>query len=105
MRLDPRLDGDDRVGPVARVQLADRRRGGAVDDAGRQMPQQIDDIEAGGALDQLGERRPDAGQHRYRREKPVENGGTHRSIYGLRMPGWRCGSAWLYRRDHAILPY
>ena len=54
---------------------------------GRQMPQQIDNSGAGGALDQFRERRPDAGQRRHRREQPVENGGTHRSIYGLPNAG------------------
>ena len=46
----------------------------------------------------LRELRPDAGQHRHRREQPVENGGTHRSIYGLpRCRADVAAAAWLYR--------
>ena len=75
--LDPRLDGDDRVGPVARIEGADRGRGAAVDEPHRQMPQQVDDQRARRLLDQAAELRPDAGQHRHRREQRVEKGGAH----------------------------
>ena len=59
---------------LAVFQLGDRRRGAAVDEAGRQVPQQIDDERPGGALDQPAELRPDAGQRGHRGEKPVEEG-------------------------------
>ena len=76
--LDLGLHGDDRsLRPVARMQRSDGRRGAAIDEAHWQVPQQIDDIGAGGALDEPAELRPDAGQHRHRREQPVEKGGTH----------------------------
>ena len=75
--LDPDLQRDDGVGPVAWVELADRRRGTAIDNTRWKMPQQIDDEGAGGALDQAPELRPDPGQDRNRRKQPVEKGGTH----------------------------
>jgi len=50
--LDPDLQRDDGIGPVAWVELADRRRGTAIDNTRWKMPQQIDDEGAGGALDQ-----------------------------------------------------
>ncbi len=75
------LDRNDRAGrPIARVERADLRRGAAVDDPRRQVPQQIDDIGAGGALDEAPELRPDAGQCRHRGEERVEEGGTHGGI-------------------------
>jgi hypothetical protein len=36
------------------------------------MPQHIDDARPGGALDKATKLRPDAGERRHRREKPVE---------------------------------
>ena len=75
--LDPDLQRDDGVGPVAWVELADPWRGTAIDNTRWEMPQQIHDEGAGGALDQAPELRPDAGQDRNRRKQPVEKGGTH----------------------------
>src|SRR3981189_354698 len=66
--LDPDFQRDDRARPIARVQLAERWRGTAIDDPDRQVPQQIDDERAGGALYQAAKLRSDPGQCRDRRE-------------------------------------
>ena len=72
VRLDPDLEGHDAVG----FERRDRRRGAAVDDARRQVPQQIDDERPRQPLEQAPELRPDAGERRHRRKEPVEDGGT-----------------------------
>ena len=53
--------------------------GAAIDDSARQMPQEIDDEWARQPLERLAKLRPDAGQRGYRRKKPVEDGGTHKT--------------------------
>ena len=81
VRLDAHRDGHDLVG----LQFLDRRRGAAVDDAARQVPQEVDDERTGQALEQLAELRADAGERRHRREQRVEDGGTHNgSLYPRR---------------------
>ena len=78
VRLDAHRDGHDLVG----AQLADRRRGAPVDDAARQMPQQVDDERSGEALEELGELRADAGKRGDGCEERIEDGGTHKgSLY------------------------
>src|SRR5712671_7373865 len=67
--LDPDFQRDDRARPIARVQLAERWRGAAIDDPDRQVPQQIDDERAGGALYQAAELRADPRQYRDRRKQ------------------------------------
>jgi hypothetical protein len=49
----------------------------AVDQARRQVPQQVDDVRAGQLLDQLAEPRPDAGQRRDRGEQREQDLRTH----------------------------
>ena len=51
VRLDPHRNGDDLIG----LQVLDRRRGAAIDNSTRQMPQQIDDERTRETLEQLGE--------------------------------------------------
>src|SRR5439155_10181414 len=77
MPLDADLQRDDWARPVARIELAERRRGAAIDDPDRQMPQPIDAERAGGALDEPAELRSDAGQYRDRRKEPIEQSGAH----------------------------
>src|SRR5262249_4797609 len=78
MRLDPHRDRHDLVG----LQLLDRRRGAAIDDAARQVPQEIDDKRTGKALEHLGGWRADPGERRPGREERIEDGGTHKgSLY------------------------
>ena len=78
VRLDAHRDCRDAVG----LERADGRRGAAVDDAARQMPDKVEDERAGEALEQLGRLRADAGQRRHRRKQLVEDGGTHpRCLY------------------------
>ena len=81
VHLDAHRDGHDLVG----LQLLDRRRSPAVDDAARQMPQEVDDERAGEAFEQLGELRTDAGERCHRREQQIEDGRTHTgSLYPRR---------------------
>ena len=71
MRLDRHREGRDRAG-----RRRDLGREAAVDDARRQMPEQIDDLRPGQPLDKLAEARPDAGQRGDRREERVEDLGA-----------------------------
>ena len=72
------LDSDDGIGgPIAGMERTDRGRCAAVDQPRRQVPQEIDDIGPGRTLDEAAKLRPDAGQHRHRREQPVERSGAH----------------------------
>ena len=56
VRLDPHRDRHDLVW----LQVLDRRRGAAIDDAARQVPQQVDDERTGKALEELCELLADA---------------------------------------------
>ena len=77
MLFDDAPDRHNSVRPIVRIKGTDRRRGAAIDQARRQVPQQINHRRPGGALDQAAELRPDAGQHGHRRKQPIEKGGTH----------------------------
>ena len=65
-------------------EIADRRRGTAVDDPGGQVPQEIDDQRPGEAIEQLCQLRADARQQRDRCEQSIEDGGTHPNSLYLR---------------------
>ena len=77
-----RLDADRDRRDLVRLERADRRRGAPVDNAARQMPDEVQDERAGEALEQLCYLRADAGNRGYRRKQLIEDGGTHKaSLY------------------------
>ena len=86
VRLHTHRKGRDLMG----LQFLDRRRGTTVDDAARQMPQEIEHQRPGEALEQLCQLRADAGKCRQRREQLVEDGGTHKASLYPRQ-GYRQG--------------
>lgn len=63
-----RFDFDPQGGNLAGGERLDRRRMPAVDQACRQMPQQVDDQRSRQPLEGAPELGPDAGQRRHRRE-------------------------------------
>ena len=86
VRLHPHRKGRDLV----RLQFPDRRRGTAVDNACRQMPEEVEHQRTGEAFEQLCQLRADAGKCRQRREQLVEDGGTHKASLYPRQ-GYRQG--------------
>jgi hypothetical protein len=85
-----RFDAHRKRRDMVRLELPHRWRGAPVDNAARQMPDEIEDERAGETLEQLCYLRADAGEHRYWRKQLVEDGGTHkRCLY--RREGYRQG--------------